>query len=247
MIFSQLVYLARIDQQLRDVLLLMTLDTEHFCKTKLIAECAITEEDSYTIVADYKASLDDERRQYIEDEIEKRKDNPYCRHIIEKHGAQMPLDAFVEVISFGTFLGVVYYCGKHRIGGQRIADYAVLHAIKSLRNACAHSACILLELNPGANGERVAPNEVSNAVSAIGVSKRARRRWLQAVPVAQIASLLFQYSEIVPADSTRTKRLKELNEFLSNVENGSVLPAKNPAKAALSFLKRLTKGFGLIE
>ncbi len=67
--FGQLRYLADIDQRLREILLNMTLDVEHFCKTKLMTMCAVTEEEGRAIISQYMGSLDGERRQRIESEL----------------------------------------------------------------------------------------------------------------------------------------------------------------------------------
>lgn len=244
--FGQLRYLADIDQRLREILLNMTLDVEHFCKTKLMTMCAVTEEEGRAIISQYMGSLDGERRQRIESELA-RHDGHSCGGTSDGNNGDVTLWAFLDAVSFGTLLGIVHYCGKYRIGSQKIADYSALHAVKTLRNTCAHGSCILAETYPRADGKRVAPHEVSNAVAAVGVSRRLRRRWLQTAPVAQIASTLCLYAEMVPKGGTRTKRIRELQHLLDSVERESVIPAVNPAMAALAFTKRLTEAFRPVE
>lgn len=245
--FYQLKYLADIDQQLREILLAMTLDIEHFCKTRLITECAVTEEDGYRIMVDYMNDQDDRQRKYIKRELERHKSDPYTKGVIETYDENLPLWAFVEVMPFGTIVGLIRYCGEHKDDGQMVADYFVLRSIKTLRNACAHNSCILLDLHSHTGDERIAPHEITRVLTALGISKRARQRWLQTVPTAQIASLLYLYSEIVPAGSTRKRRLGELHQYLTDIEKDSVLLADNPARAALTFVKSLTEPFNLLD
>lgn len=245
--FGQLKYLADLDQRLREILLNMTLDVEHFCKTRLITECAITEADGYKVMQDYMASLDEDRRRYIENEIARHENDPYCQGVAPKRKGALPIWSFVEVVSFGTIVGLVRFCGKQREDTRMLADYYVLRSIKSLRNACAHNSCILLNLQPQTDGKRIVSPEVRRAIAATGIAKHQRERWLQTVPTAQIASLLFLYSEIVPDGSTKERRIRSLHTFLEDVKSDPVLPAKNPAKAALSFVERLTGSLNLIN
>lgn len=245
--FSQLIYIGDIDQRLREILLAMTLDIEHFCKTKLVTECAVTEEEGFTIIASYMQCQDEKQRKYIEHELARHKNDPYTGEIIKKYGERLPLWAFVEVMPFGTIVGLIRYCGERAEDGRMIADYFVLRSIKTLRNACAHNSCILLDLQSQSGSERIAPHEVTRALTVLGVSKRSRQRWLQTIPTAQIASLLYLYSEMVPAGGTRARRIASLKQYLDDVENSSMLLADNPAKAALTFIKSLTRTLNLID
>lgn len=245
--FGQLKYLADLDQRLREILLSMTLDVEHFYKTRLITECAVTESDGYEVMQEYLGSLDDDRRRYIEEEIARHESDPYCQGTAEKREGALPIWSFVEVVSFGTIVGLVRFCGNQRNDARMVADYYVLRSIKSLRNACAHNSCILLDLKPNASGRRVISPEARRAIAAMGIAKHQRERWLQTVPTAQIASLLFLYSEIVPDGSTKERRIDILRGFLESVQTDSALPVTNPAKAALSFINKLTISLNLID
>ena len=84
-------------------------------------------------------------------------------------------------------------------------------------------------------------------LASMDIAKHQRNRWLQAVPTAQIAALLYLYSRIVPDGSTKERHLDTLRDFLVNAEMESVLPAKNQAKAALLFAKQLTEALNLID
>lgn len=245
--FGQLKYLADIDQQLREVLLNMTLDVEHFCKTRLITECAVTEAGGHRVMREYMNSLDDEQRQYVEQEIAKHQRSPYYQSTIEQDGEVLPIWEFVEAVSFGMIISLIRYCGNRHADKKMVADYYALRSIKTLRNACAHNSCILSNLQAHGNSKRGAPHEVSKAVAALGISKRLRQRWLQTTPVAEIASLLYLYAEMVPDGSTRKRRLDSLEKLFERIEKSSVVPAENPASAALAFIKRLTSGFDLLD
>lgn len=159
----------------------------------------------------------------------------------------MPIWSFVEVVSFGTIIGLVRFCGKQRGNARMVANYYMLRSIKSLRNACAHNSCILLDLKPCKDDRRIVSPEVRRMLAATDISKHQRERWLQTVPTAQMASLLCLYSRIVPDGSTKERRVNAFIGFLKEAHKDSVLPAKNLAKAALSFLERLTESLNLVD
>lgn len=245
--FVQLKYLADLDQRLREILLSMALDVEHFTKTELITVCAVTEADGYEVMRDYMNSLDNDRKQYIEGEIARHESDPYYQGGDERRDGILPIWSFVEMVSFGTIIGLVRFCGKQRGDSQMTANYFILRSIKSLRNACAHNSCILLNLQVRKKGKRFVSPEVRRALATTILTKHQRERWLQIAPTAQIASLLYLYSEIVPEGSTKKRRIDTLSNFLEDIRKDPILPVKNPAKAALLFIERLTESLNLID
>ncbi len=101
--FAQLKLLCSLDQQLREVLLAMTLDLEHFQKVRLLRVIEQKEdEDGYSIVADYFASLDGEAKRYKINELESSGYSPYSKELYAKYVKDMPAWAFLELTSFGT-------------------------------------------------------------------------------------------------------------------------------------------------
>lgn len=76
--FAVLVDLERLDRQLREALLPLTLDVEHLAKARMIAEVAARpEEDGYAIVREYMASLSPAERARREAEISRLRHDEY--------------------------------------------------------------------------------------------------------------------------------------------------------------------------
>ena len=109
--FAQLRYLAGLDRQFRDVMLAMSLDIEHFAKARLLHDLTLhADEDGYSVVADYREELKSSGRMYMENELRARKGDDYCGDIIQKYAGGMPLWALLEVVSFGTLIGMMKFC-----------------------------------------------------------------------------------------------------------------------------------------
>ena len=244
--FAQLKYLASLDRRLRDALLPMTLDVEHFAAARLLNATENNGEDGYAVMRDYMEAVPANRRKYIENELEIRSSDAYCGAIIRKYREDMPIWAFVEVVSLETFIGLCKFCADRWGDDELLASHYLLKKAKSIRNASAHSQYILNDLSEGGPSERVSP-AVARAVAECGIGKRLRSKKMRNPRMAQIATLFCQYSRIVPSGSTAADRKDTLSEFFRYCdENAHVLPESNPAVSSITFLRRLTLGFGLI-
>ena len=111
--FSTLVDLAVIDMYLRALVLKMALNVEHYSKVKLLRR--ITEdpaEDGYSIVTDYLNSLPSSHRDYINKELSRNANSPYCSQAYDKYKDAFPVWVFIEIISFGSFISFYRYCAN---------------------------------------------------------------------------------------------------------------------------------------
>lgn len=85
------------------------------------------------------------------------------------------------------------------------------------------------------------------AIAMCGIGKRLRSKKMRNPRMAQIATLLYQYSRIVPRGGTFRDRKVALTEFFGFFDDSTdMLPEPNPAASSIEFLRRLTAGFGLL-
>lgn len=243
--FGYLHALSNLDRMLRDALLPMTLDVEHFAKVRLLAAAEDHGEDGYAVMRDYLASLPESRRNFIEGEIGQRRRDPYVGVVVRKYEGDWPLWAFCEVVSFGTFLGVLKFCADRWEDVELLDAHYQYKNSKQVRNAGAHGACILNDIASHDDFVRP-PSTLVNAMTAYGISKRLRAKWLRGHRMVQICSLIYLYAVTVPGGSVRSARSAALSDLFEAADR-SGLPDENPGVAALQFLRRLTDSAGLLN
>jgi len=240
---------------LRFLILKMCLDIEHDLKVSLINDIANNHnEDGYSIVKDF---LQLDSSIFLLREIYKKRNSTYVGNIIYKYFEftistsedekeiqdhvviDCPIWAFVEIISFGSFLKLYqYYYKQNGEDNQPIAN-CLLNAVKDLRNACAHNNCIINNLHrttltkPG----RV----VSQFVAKIpGTTKDTRNRYLSVRPIFDFISLLIVYDMIVSTD-VKTHRYEELKDLVYNrmTRNKHYYDDQQVLRGTYNFIKKI--------
>lgn len=211
--FAMLVDLSVIDMCLRNELLPLTLDIEHFSKMSLLGSIEAHDEDGYSIVQDFLDSYaSQDGFNPVVSEIERGLSSPYMRGLIQNHpDADYPVWEFFEVIPFGRFAHFVRFCGERFDDNALLDKFYLLQSVKGLRNACAHNSCIINDMKAGGATHR-ARAAVTKGLGEIGVGKDARRTKLSNERFQQIATTLFLHSHIASSGVVehRSVRLEEL-------------------------------------
>lgn len=216
--FACLVELSKIDMYLRKIIIDMTLDIEHFLKTRMMNDlCNNKNEDGYNIVKKYLTayptttlSINKNAESYSisSDLVDKHKDS-----------ADYALWNIVEVLSFGKFveLYTLYY---QEYKSHNYSDY--LGSIKFLRNAAAHNNCLLSSLlKPHGTKKFKKTKQLTNALSKIkDVSNTARVKKMENPIIHDFVALLFVYNDLLKISATRkmrdTKMVKLIKFFVSD-------------------------------
>ena len=114
-----------------------------------------------------------------------------------------------------------------------------MYSIRDLRNATAHSNCLINKLQKGTNKPSV---KIIKFVSNIdGIGKSMRDNKLSNKFLYDFISLLYVYNEFVISDIVKEKRFTEIKEFINGrvIRNKEYFEKNECIKTAYTFVKKI--------
>lgn len=224
--FAYLQELMRLDLEVRHLLLDMSLDVEHALKVALIAAAeqrtASGREDGYRMIRDFlldegtqsiadRAENIDRRAGNFAKKIRQNRKNPYCDVLIEQYENDMPVWAFVELVTFGELQELAEYY-QQRTGWQPPIDMRSMDRVRQIRNACAHGNCVINDLRPTQKQANVssAPRHITEFLQQAGVKADTRAKKLSNPRINQIVHTLYAYDVMVQDEYVRALRFGQL-------------------------------------
>lgn len=235
--FGYLQELSTIDMHLRYTIMEMCLDIEHAIKVQLIDEISKNpEEDGYNIVKLYLKKEDSKFK--IIQNIRSHKSGEYCKDLIAKYDPYYPIWVLVELISFGDLLHVCNFYDEE-YGTQVLLDNKFINTIRDLRNASAHSNCLMNKMTEEMECSKQPDSRITSFVGQFDdISKNRRAKYMKRTFSYNIVTLLYVYEHYMP-DNVKKKRYSELSSFMHGrvVRHGEYFKGNGKITGVYDFLR----------
>ena len=236
--FAYLVDIAVIDMQLRYRIVHMALDLEHHTKLQLLRKMDEYNEDGYQVVQDYIDSLDEKQRKIFDSEINRNKGNIYCGDIIAKYEGAFPVWAFIEIVPFGRLVAFYGFCAD-RFSDKSMKDtFYRLLTCKEIRNASAHSNCILNNLKAKTAAHSTNAAVTSELMKIKGMNTNFRKNRMSNARIQQVVTLLYTHKDMVESEGIKRSESEDLKKIMERVDKNYDYYNTNPMiKGTFEFLK----------
>lgn len=166
--FAALQELSTIDMYLRRFIIRLTLDIEHFLKTKLLRDFNQDNCDGYEIVDKFL-----NKNIKVRNNLLNHRSSGYSAkdNILKKYRTDLSIWNLVEILDFGIFVKFCdfYYYSYPNSDYETIKD--MLYSVKRLRNSSAHNNCLIYNLR-SIRGIRVDFQSLNFLSKNIAVSRR---------------------------------------------------------------------------
>lgn len=245
--FEYLVELSKLDMYLREYIIKLSLDTEHFLKVKLINDLTNNDkEDGYDIIECLF-----QQYPYIKNRIDLKKKDSACADLIHKYQNDWAVWNIVEVLSFGDFIKLfeLYYELYPENKSKTINN--LLWPLKFIRNASAHNNCLLNTLRRpymhthlfNKKKNIIEPNKelVSLLIKVPNISKNSRKKKIANPIIHDFIATLFLFNEVCSSPILKKNQFYTLQKLINVrfVKHSDYFAKDNVFTSNYEFIKKI--------
>lgn len=215
--FFHLKDLATVDMHLKFLILKMILNLEHSLKVNLLKDIEIEGIDDVKLTHDFLSHLGTNKGKTgynIQNELFRRREKGYAGELLRKvEHPNYPIWIFIEVISFGTLVKLIkYYTNKYKDGDTNFANCDILFRVRDIRNASAHSNCLIHDLTEKRayylDGIYDFLRKKLNSYNGVEIKKEIRNIFIH-----DFICLLYAFNFYIKSDEIKQHRMEEVKNF----------------------------------
>lgn len=203
--FFHLKELSTIDMHLKFIILKACLNIEHSIRINLLNDITQQQFDEYELVDKFNRKYPKALKR-----VKERKDTSYCRALLNKYQhPHYPVWVLFEVLPFGDLIKFYEFYSKDF--NKLSLDYRLLYDVSHIRNACAHSNCLIHDLGNKQNTPK--QNIRKHLIDHLDIGKSSINNKLQNQSIHDFIAVLYVLDRITKSEEIKFHRLKDLNDF----------------------------------
>lgn len=191
--FGYLVELSTIDMHLRYLIMELCLDIEHSLKVALLNDALENpNEDGYYAVNHFFKNNPE-----FKNTTDRKMQESYCRELYFHNRDHMPMWVLFEILSFGDL--IKFYKLYYELHSDREPpiDKRLLENVRNIRNASAHSNCLIADLNYKAPAHQTLANLMSKHT---WLTNASRKRYLRKQFTQDFTAFLIAHNTLVKSE-----------------------------------------------